>query len=255
MERLGKQKKPFEFTGNAIRTWGLLFLAAGVIGRGIIQNHMLGVGQVTTAQLMEIMNASEMNMNLVTASLMLQAMETCAVPIFALLLVQGVQHTSDFKAYMTRLLKLAVLTEIPYNLLMGNALSSRNPVFGLVFCMLLLHFYRLYAEKGVKNTLIKLAVTAAAVVWCEMLSIDFGSALVLITAGLWPRREKPLYRNLIGATMSIVCSVISPFFMMAPMSFLAIHFYNGEKSTTSRKVNYLAYPVMLLAAAVVGMVL
>lgn len=254
MERLGKQRKVFEINGNALRAWGMLFLAAGVIGRGIIQNRMLGIGQLTTAQMIEIMGTGS-NMTLATVSLVLQAMETCAVPIFALLLVDGFRYTADFKAYLARILKLGVLTEIPYNLLMGNALSSRNPVFGIAFGMLLLYFYQLYAEKGLKNTLIKLAVTAAAVVWCEMLSIEFGAALVLVTAGLWPNRERPLYRNLTGATMSIVCSVISPFFMAAPMSFLAIHFYNGEKSTNSRLVNYLAYPAMILTAWVVGMVL
>lgn len=254
MERLGKQRKVFEINGNALRAWGMLFLAAGVIGRGIIQNRMLGIGQLTTAQMIEIMGTGS-NMTLATVSLVLQAMETCAVPIFALLLVDGFRYTADFKAYLARILKLGVLTEIPYNLLMGNALSSRNPVFGIAFSLLLLYFYQLYGEKGMKNTLIKLAVTVAAVVWCEMLRIEFGAALVLVTAGLWPNRERPLYRNLTGATMSIVCSVISPFFMAAPMSFLAIHFYNGEKSTNSRLVNYLAYPAMILTAWVVGMVL
>lgn len=255
MERLGKQKKPFEINGNALRTWGLLFLAAGIIGRGVIQTHLLGIVQASTAQMLEIMSASETNMSMVTVSLILQAMETCAVPIFALMLVEGVCHTSDFKAYMARILKLGVLTEIPYNLLMGNALSSRNPIFGIAFAMLLLYFYQVYGEKGIKNTLIKLAVTVAAVVWCEMLRIDFGSAMILVTAGLWPYREKPLYRNLMGATMSIVCSVISMFYMASPMSFLAIHFYNGEKSTTDRRINYLAYPAMLLIAWVVTLVL
>lgn len=255
MERLGRQKKPFEFNGNALRTWGLLFLAAGVISRGIIQTHMLGVGQASTAQLLELMNASESNMTLVTLALVLQAMETCAVPVFALMTVEGFCHTSDARAYLLRILKMGVLAEILYNLVMANPLNSRNPVFGLAFALMLLLFYRTYAEKSIKNTLIKLAVTAAAVVWCEMLRIDFGAELVLITAAFWPYREKPMYRNLCAAAMCMACTMISPFFMAAPMCFLVIHFYNGEESTTSRKLNYLAYPAMLLAAFVVTLVL
>jgi len=145
--------------------------------------------------------------------------------------------------------KAGLLAEIPYNVLMGNALSSRNPMFGVAFAIVLLYFYAVYAEKGMKNTLIKGVVTVAAIIWCEMLRIEFGAALVLITAGFWPKREKPMYRNLLAATMSFLCTMISPFFMAAPMSFLVIHFFNGEQSTTSRKVNYLAYPVLLFAAA------
>ena len=255
MERLGRQRKPLELNGNALRAWAMLFLAAGIIGRGVIQNHMLGLSQLTTAETIAIMDASEANMNLATVSLILEAMETCAVPLFALMTVEGFLHTSDWKAYMIRVLKLGLLTEIPYNILMGNALSSRNPVFGVAFALLLLYFYETYAEKGLKNTLIKLFVTIAAVIWCEMLRIEFGAALILITAVMWPYRSRPIYRNIVGATMSLVCSVISPFYMASAMSFMTIHVYNGEPSTNSRNVNYLAYPVMLVLGSIVGMIL
>lgn len=232
----------------------MLFLAAGVIGRGLIQTQLLGVGRLSTEQMIQIMSTGN-NMMLATVSLILQAMETCAVSIFALLLLEGFQHTADWKAYLFRVLKLGVLTEIPYNLLMGSPLSSRNPVFGIAFGLILLYFYQVYAEKGMKNTLIKLLVTIAAVIWCEMLRIEFGSALILITAAMWPKRDKPLYRNITGATMSLACSVISPFYMASAMSFLTIHFYTGEESTTSRKINYLAYPAMLLIVWAVALVL
>jgi hypothetical protein len=36
------------------------------------------------------------------------------------------------------------------------------------------------------------------------------------------------------------------------MGFLAIHFYNGEKGNTGRLVNYLFYPVTLLAIGLVA---
>lgn len=257
MEQIGRRKKT-EINGNALRTWAMLFLVAGVAGRGVIQTHMLRVGQASSQQLLELMAASETMMTLTTLSLVLQALETCALPILAVFLIEGVQHTSDFKAYFLRVLGLAALTEMPYNLAMGAKLivmESRNPVFALVVCMALLFFYRQYSQKGMQNTLIKAMVTVAALVWCEMLKIDFGTALVIVVAVMWAFRRNTLYRNFAGATAAIVCSLISPFFMASPMTFLVIHLYNGEKSTTSRKINYLAYPAILLAAAVVGMVL
>lgn len=257
MEQIRRKKKT-EINGNALRTWAMLFLVAGVAGRGVIQTHMLGVGQASSQQLLELMAASETMMTLTTLSLVLQALETCALPIFAVFLIEGVQHTSDFKAYFLRVLGLAALTEMPYNLAMGAKLivmESRNPVFALVVCMALLFFYRQYSQKGMQNTLIKAMVTVAALVWCEMLKIDFGTAMVIVVAVMWAFRRNTLYRNFAGATAAIVCSLISPFFMASPMTFLVIHLYNGEKSTTSRKINYLAYPAILLAAAVVGMVI
>lgn len=257
MERLSN-KKSHGMNGNALRTWGLLFLAAGVIGRGVIQHHLLGIGQLNTQQLLEAMGASEMAMTLATLSLVLQAMETCAVPIYALLLVTGVEHTSDFKAYFLRITGLALLSEIPYNLALSGrlfAFDSRNPVFGLVLCLVMLYFYKRYAGSRLKNVLIKIMVAAAAVVWCQMLKIDFGACMVLVVTALWAMRDKTLYRNFLGASAAIVCSAFSPFYLAAPMGFLALHFYNGEESTNSRKINYLAYPAILLLAGLVGLFL
>lgn len=257
MERLTKRKNN-GINGNALRTWGLVFLAAGVIGRGVLQAHLLGIGKLSGQQLLDVMGASSEAMAFVTASLVMQAIETCAVPVFAFLLVQGVVHTSDFKAYLTRVAGLALLTEIPYNLAMNAklfAFSSRNPVFGLLLCMVMLWFFRRYSAKGIQNTLIKIAVTAAAMVWANMLKIDNGASLVLTVAVLWAFRGNPLYRNIAGAVATILCCAISPFFLAAPMGFMVLHFYNDEKGTTSRRINYLAYPVILVAAAAVGMLL
>ena len=137
MNQIGKRKKR-TVNGNALRTWSALFLLAGVLGRGLIQNHILGVGSLTTQQLLDVMDSSQQAMTMATASLVLQALETCAVPLYALMLVEGVQHTSDFPAYFKRMFALALLCELPYNLAMHGKLlflGNRNPVFALVMCM------------------------------------------------------------------------------------------------------------------------
>ena len=257
MERLASRKK-HGISGNVLRAWGLVFLACGVIGRGVIQSGMLGIGNVSPEQLLTVISASEQAMTLATISLVLQAVETCAVPIFALLLTEGVQHTGNFKAYFTRVLQLALVSEIPYNLAMSGKLlelQSRNPVFSLALCMVMLYLYSRYPAGKKGNILIKAVITAAAMVWCEMLRIEFGAATVLVTSVMWGLRGNPMYRNFAGAAAAIVCTMFSPFFLAAPMGFMAVHFYDGEKSTTERKVNYLAYPVMLALAAVIGLVL
>ena len=251
-------KRNSGINGNALRTWAILFLAAGIMGRGVIQTHMLGIGHMNNQQILQVLGSSDVAMTMTTLSLVLQALEVCAVPIFGLLLMEGIQYTSDFNAYLLRVGGLAVLCEIPYNLAFGGKLlflKTRNPVFALVICMVMIRIYQFYADKGMKTVVVDLLVTAAAVVWCEMLKIDFGSPIVLISAVLWGFRVKPLYRNFAGASMAMVCSMISPFFLISPMSFLILHTYNGENGTNSRLVNYLAYPVMLLIGTVGGMLL
>ena len=257
MNQIGNRKKR-TINGNALRTWALLFLLAGILGRGLIQNHILGVGSLTTQQLLEVMGSSQQAMAMVTAALVLQALETCAVPLYALMLVEGVQNTSNFSAYFKRILMLALLCELPYNLAMQGKLfflGTRNPVFALVMCMVMLYLFSRYPEGRKANAGIRILITIAAIVWCEMLKIEYGSATVLLVSVMWAFRGNSLYRNFAGAAAAIVCTIMSMYFLAAPMAFMIIHGYDGEKTTNSRKVNYLAYPMILLAAAAAGMIL
>ena len=54
---------------NVVRTWGLLFLTLGVMGRSILQNRLLGLGQISGNQLMDLMNASDEAMIFATIAL------------------------------------------------------------------------------------------------------------------------------------------------------------------------------------------
>ena len=254
MERLRNQKST-GLNSGALRTWGLLFLAAGAVGRGIIQNQLLGIGTISTQQLLEVIQNSDSAMMQATLSLVLQAIETCAVPLFALLLVEGFQHTSNYMHYLLRVVGVAALTEIPYNLAISGRFldfGSRNPVFGMVVGLILLFFYQHYAAKTVQNVLIQVFVTVCAVLWTTMLNIEFGACLILVVCVLWIFRMKPLYRNFIGATVTIVCTVIYPFYLAAPMGFLIVHMYNGEQGADSRLRNYLSYPVVLLLIGLIA---
>ena len=254
MESL-KKTTPSGLPSNAVRTWGMMFLIAGIVGRSIIQNRLLGIGTLTNQQLLEIMSASQLNMALATAALFLQAAETCAVPVFAFLLVEGFLHTKDWKKYLLRLVGVAFLSEVPYNLAMGGRFwdaGSRNPVFALVIGMALLLFFRHYGSKSTQNTLIKLFVLLAAVLWTVMLNIDHGIALVLLTAIIWTLRKKPQLRNIVGAVVSVACSILSPFYMASPMGFLPVHMYNGEQGGKNQIMNYLSYPVILLLIGLIA---
>ena len=245
---------------NALRTWALLLAVAGMVGRGLIQTHILGVGSVTTEQLLEMMNASSQTMILATVSLVLQLAETMAVPLFALLLAEGVTHTSDLKQYALRVTGCALITEIPYDLLIHGkafAMAGQNPVFGMVLGIVVLTFFKMYEEKGLKNFFVKLLVVVMGVLWARMLRIDMGECIVLMVWPMYALRHKNLYRNLAAACMAMVCCLFSVFFVVAPFGCLFLHFYNGEKGEEepSRLLTYLVYPVVIALLAAAGIFL
>ncbi len=254
MENKDKERKG-GLSGRALRIWGMLFLTLGMIGRGVLQTGLLGIGQVSDQQLLEAMQNSQGAMVIATASLILQAVETCAAPIFAFLLVEGFVHTSDWKRYLLRVAGVALLCEIPFNLISSGsliAMNSRNPVFGLVLGLIMLCFYRRFSESTMQDRMIKVVVSLAGFLWAAMLGIESGICLVLIICILWAFRENPMIRNFAGAIAAVVCTAMSPFYMAAPMGFLVVHFYNGDKGNGNRIVQYLYYPVMMLIVGVIS---
>lgn len=256
METIQTQRKT-GFHADALRAWGMIALAVGAVGRGLFQGRLLGAGTHSAQELLALMDDPE-TMTLVTVALVMQMLETCAVPIFAFLTVEGFCHTADFGKYLLRVLVLAVVTEIPYDLAFSGrvlSLTGQNPVFGVVLTLIALYFYGRYPGKRVKTLGVKLLVTVAAMVWAAMLRIEFGGCLVFLAAVLFAFRKKPMLGTLVGAAAAMACSVSSVFFLISPMTFLLLRSYNGEPGELSRGVKYLAYPAILLVIVACGVVI
>jgi len=259
MERLARQERERSgITRQALRLWGLLFVMAGIIGRSVLQHRLLNMENINSQELLDAMLASEQVMVYATLALIMQAVEACAIPIFALLLVEGVQHTKNLGKYFLRVLGVAALSELPYNLAMSGSLwdaSSRNPAFGLVLGLVMLILFQRFGEKKIANRVMKVLITLAAIVWPLMLNVQDGTCFVIMVAVLWGTRNLKQYRTFIGCAVGALCSLMSFYYLAIPMAFLAIHFYRGDKGEENRLVNYLAYPALLLAAALAGMLL
>lgn len=251
MERLSNSKPVSGLHTGSLRAWAMLFAVAGIVSRSILQNRMLGIGATSMQDLLTTMQTSDTAMIIATVSLVLQAVETVAVPIFVFLLAEGFQHTSDWKKYFLRVAGLALVTEIPYDLAMNGKLlefGTQNPVLGLVLCMVLLYMFRRFAGKK----LLCVVMALAGLVWALMLKIDHGIPMILMICVIYLFRNKRMFMGFSGMAAAALCTGLSPFYLVAPMGFLAIHFYNGEQGNSSRLVNYLFYPVTLLAIGLIA---
>ena len=258
MERLAQTNRTRGMSGSALRFAGYLFLLAGVAGKGLIQNAMLGLNGLDTQGMLAVLEQSPDAMILATVSIVLQALESCAVPIFAFLLVEGFQKTSSYKNYLMRVVLVAVASEIPYNLTFGGSLfvmESRNPVFALVLCLLMLYFYQYFGARSLRNSAIKAVVTVSALLWSGMLGIEHGTFLVLMAAVFYLLRGKPGFQLLAGCGAAGVATLFSLFYLTAPFSCLLLYLYNGEKGNSSRVFNLICYPLMLLIAGIAALYL
>lgn len=257
---LNQGKQPSKgMNRQGLRFMGILCLLAGIVGQSILMNRLLGMKEVPSGQLVTQLSAAlenPDNMAIATIALLTMFIQACAIPIFSFLLVEGFRHTSSVKMYFLRVAGVALLSEIPYNLAISGTwldLSTRNPVFGMVLCLAVLYLYQHYEGKSIKNILIKVLVFFLALVWAHMLGIVDGAAAVIVVVAVWLLRNKPNFLVLGGCVAMFVASMFSLFYLLAPLTFLAIHYYNEEPGEGNKAVNYLAYPVMLLVIGLVAM--
>lgn len=236
--------KTIPLPGSVLRVVGWFFLIGGVVGQ-MMQAWL--VAQAGDGALLDLLESNSGLMTMATVAMMLSVLEYLAVPIFAFLLVEGVIHTSHFGKYFLRVAALALICQLLYGL--RNA--GPNPVFALVMAMIMLYFFRQFSKKGVGSVLIRITAVLGCLMWSLMLSIPHGAACVLITAALWLLKDKQYFRTFGGFTVTILCSIFSPAYAAASISFLILHFYNGERGKSLRAVSYLFYPLLLAVAAAV----
>ena len=254
--RLAARRIPQGRDAASIRKWAMIFLTVGIIGQGIIQNRLLHMNSVSGDELLAAMEHSPMVMPLLTVALIFKVVETCAAPLFAFLLVEGFQRTRSFEKYLLRVGAVALVSELPYNLAYGGKLfelSSRNPVFGLFICMVMLFFYARYEDKGLKNTAMKALITVAAFLWCLMLHIDQGICLVIMTAILWYARARSNGRSVLGFCGAMFCTVFDMYYIGSGLACIMLHRYNEERGEQNEKLNYAFYPAVLLIVGIIGL--
>lgn len=251
--RLSSRRTPRGTNAATLRTCAFVFVTVGVLGRSILQNVFLGVNSLTGQEMLTLLETEPAAMAILTAALLCKLVESCAAPLLVFLLVEGFLHTSGFEKYLTRIGVLALITELPYNLAMNGKLlhfGSRNPVFALFLCLVMLHFFNRYAGKSMKNIAVKVLIFVCAFLWCRMLNIEQGHCLVVLAAVLWCVREKGNFRAVFAFGGAMLCTMFDMFYLGSCMSCIMLHRYNGERGEQNPKFNYAFYPALLLIVGI-----
>lgn len=238
-----QKMRTIPLSGSVLRVVGWLFLIGGAVGAQM-QAHLVNQAVAEDAVLLEMLEANPSMMTTATYAMMLSLLEYLAVPIFTFLLVEGALHTKRYGKYLLRILGLAFLCQLPYQL--NHA--GLNSVFGLVLALIQLYFFRRFTGKGVGSIVIRVIAVVGCLLWSMMLPIDHAPACVVISAALWLLKDKPYFRTFGGFAVTMLCSVFSPGYAAASLSFLILHFYSGKRGKISGTVSYLFYPMLLLLA-------
>ena len=171
-------------------------------------------------------------------------------PIFCFLLVEGFVHTRDVKKYVRRLFLFALISEVPFDLAFFRtpfALDHQNVYWTLALGVLamagLKHFEKPDGSASWKGLLCAAGCTLAALLACT----DYNGIGVLIICALYLTRGDRKRQCIVGA-------VLFAWELTAPLAFVLVWFYNGQRGRCTpamQKVFYWFYPVHLSVLAVV----
>lgn len=175
-----------------------------------------------------------------------------AFPIYCFLLVEGFLHTRSAARYALRLGLFALISEIPFDLSLYNQLfvnNMQNVFFTLFLGLLALmgmqyaeHLLEQYAPKLRFLSVLPLIVCA---LFAGLLRTDYFAFGVLFIGVLYLTRRNKKQQCIVGA-IGVAWEIT------APLAFLPIYFYNGERGRLKFKYAFYAfYPLHLLLLALI----
>ena len=186
-----------------------------------------------------------------------------AFPIFAFMTVEGYVHTSNFKRYMTRLLVSAVISEIPFNLMLSGSVIypyHQNVLWTFLIGLSLVHLNELARKKEkIWLTLITAVCTTAFGFVIGMITfVDYNGAGILTVLVFYFFRERK-WRNYIiqlaalyyinvemlqGLTFNIEIFGHSVEIVQQGLALFALPFiwlYRGRQGKKSKAFQYFCY--------------
>ncbi len=164
-----------------------------------------------------------------------------AFPLFAFLLVEGFEKTSNRKKYGISLLVLAMVSEIPFDLMNGHAIwyPKQNVMFTL-----LLGYLAMWSVEFFKNKpLISIMLLLVMFLVSRYMHADYqtiGFVFILLMYGL--KKERII--------RTVACPVLLPMKLMVFLSLLLTCLYNDKrgfvKTPFLKYCFYAFYPVHML---------
>lgn len=178
-----------------------------------------------------------------------------AFPLYCFMLSEGAAHTSSRPGYMLRLLIAAIISEIPYDMMIsGKAFDMGHQNVILTLALGLAAIWAYDALGGIKRFYISLPAAALAIAAAALIKSDYGwygAATVFI---FYLFRQNRLYQVFAFTLLVYIIHFPSDINMFALLAALPICLYNGRPPVRRmRYAFYLYYPVHMLIIALIAM--
>lgn len=226
---------------NLVKWIGLICVTLGSFSAAVLQQGILGLDSGSFV-LEESMTCWA------NAAVLCTALSYLAIPIYARLVYEGVCRTSNFRAYLVRLIALALLAEVPYDRVTAGvwfSMGSQNPVWGLAIAAMMLELNRKYRQPGPRGSILPCLTLLMAAAWVLVLRSQYGIFTVILAAVyvLFPAKK-----GTAALAGGLICLLQFP----APLGMLAAYWYDGDRGKPKKYLFYLLYLAQLVFFALLA---
>lgn len=236
---------------NLVKWIGLICVCFGTFSTAVVQLGILGLDPGTDEAVYDAIAASSSMTAWANVAMVCTMISYLAIPIYAKLVYEGSLRTANPRAYLLRLVALALLAEIPYDLTTAGTwlnMSSQNPVWSLAIAAVMLGIYRQYYEPGPRGSILQCLVMLMACAWVLVLKAQYGLLTVLLAA-MFSIFSAKKGLTILGGGM--ICLLQFP----APMGMFMVYWYDGDKGKPRRNLFYILYLAQLAVFAVVSLLI
>ena len=233
---------------NLVKWIGFVCILLGTISTAVIQLGILGLDLNAGEAALEAISADTGLTAWANIAAGLTMVSYVALPIYGKLVYEGSCRTSDSKAYLIRLVALALISESPYDLTTAGVwmnMGSQNPVWGIALAALMLSIFRQHAQPGPRGSILQCLVMLMAAAWVLVLRCQYGIYIILLASMFHIFSFKKNLTTLGGALITLVQ-------FPAPMGMFAVHWYDGDKGKPHKYLFYILYPAHLIVFAVIA---
>lgn len=231
---------------------GTALLTLYFFAQSVIQNGILDAQNRTAQELNKLAEGNyDIFMFMGTASIMLLIGVT-ALPIFSYLLVIGIENTSNIKRYILTVLAAALLTEIPYDWAVSGKpfdISEQCFLWTILISLIMLSLMKTFSGKNAAAVIINIMLICGGCIWAIFFRSKFGAGFVLMTAALYLLRKN-------GGVGIFVGVIISLIYISAPLGFIPVALYSGERKHLDKKMSKYGYyafcPIIALCFALIA---
>lgn len=219
-----------------------------IIGNGILYGYKA-----------EVYNAAlqtELGQKWYIIYLILRSVGRIAFPMFCFLLVEGFVHTKNLFKYLVRLFMLAIISEIPFDLMCGNCLiylDKQNVIFTFILALLMLFLIKKIANLYyIYRAILTLIIVGLSCVIAHLCKLDHDYPAIILIFLMYnfytDKNMKILFTGIMSFFMSFVETGSFRYYGVGALCVLPLYIYNGKIGSLSKHKTfyYLFYPLHMI---------